>query len=118
MDEVQGPVVAIALVLAAVFIPMAFIPGVTGQLYKQFAITVAVSTHVLGTRRADAARRRCAPMLLKPHAPGEPRGGPLARFFARFNRALRSHQRPLYGRIAETRRAPRCSIVRPRSSAR
>ena len=40
----QGPVVAIALVLAAVFVPMAFIPGVTGQLYKQFALTVAVST--------------------------------------------------------------------------
>ena len=44
MEEVQGPVVAIALILAAVFIPMGFIPGVTGQLYKQFAVTVAVST--------------------------------------------------------------------------
>ena len=44
MDDVQGPVVAIALILAAVFVPMAFIAGVTGQLYKQFAITVAVST--------------------------------------------------------------------------
>ena len=53
MDEVQGPVVAIALVLAAVFIPMAFIPGVTGQLYKQFAVTVAVSTMFSATGRAD-----------------------------------------------------------------
>ncbi|MEY3372877.1 MAG: hypothetical protein RLZZ537_1345, partial [Pseudomonadota bacterium] len=44
MKEVSGPVVAIALVLAAVFVPMAFVPGVTGQLYKQFALTVAVST--------------------------------------------------------------------------
>ena len=43
MEEVSGPVVAIALILAAVFIPTAFVPGITGQLYKQFAVTIAVS---------------------------------------------------------------------------
>ena len=43
MEEVSGPVVAIALILAAVFIPTAFIPGITGRLYQQFAVTIAVS---------------------------------------------------------------------------
>jgi HAE1 family hydrophobic/amphiphilic exporter-1 len=43
MEEVSGPVIAIALILAAVFVPTAFIPGITGQLYKQFAITIAIS---------------------------------------------------------------------------
>src|SRR5262249_49535274 len=43
MDEVSGPVVAIALVMAAVFIPTAFIPGITGRMYQQFAVTIAVS---------------------------------------------------------------------------
>ena len=44
MQEVSGPVIAIALVLAAVFVPTAFIPGITGRLYQQFAVTIAVST--------------------------------------------------------------------------
>src|SRR5205807_9583489 len=43
MEEVSGPVIAIALILAAVFIPTAFIPGITGRLYQQFAITIAIS---------------------------------------------------------------------------
>src|SRR5205807_6327411 len=44
MDEVSGPVVAVALVLSAVFVPCAFIPGITGAFYRQFALTIAVST--------------------------------------------------------------------------
>ncbi|KAG1317673.1 hypothetical protein G6F63_015570 [Rhizopus arrhizus] len=44
MREVSGPIVAIALVLCAVFVPMAFLSGVTGQFYKQFAVTIAIST--------------------------------------------------------------------------
>jgi HAE1 family hydrophobic/amphiphilic exporter-1 len=43
MDEVSGPVIAIAIILAAVFIPTAFVPGITGRLYQQFAVTIAVS---------------------------------------------------------------------------
>src|SRR5436189_2038571 len=43
MEEVSGPVVAIALVLSAVFVPTAFIPGITGRLYQQFAVTIALS---------------------------------------------------------------------------
>ncbi len=98
MDEVQGPVVAIALVLAAVFIPMAFIPGVTGQLYKQFAITVAVSTMFSALVALTLTPALCA-MLLKPHAPGERRGGPLAGFFEWFNRVF-DRTNAHYGRIA------------------
>ena len=84
MDEVQGPVIAMTLVLAAVFVPMAFIPGVTGQLYKQFAITVAVSTMFSAVVALTLTPALCA-MLLKPHEQGAPRTGPLARFFDGFN---------------------------------
>jgi multidrug efflux pump len=44
MDEVSGPIVAIALVLCAVFVPTAFVSGLTGQFYRQFALTIAIST--------------------------------------------------------------------------
>jgi multidrug efflux pump len=87
MDEVSGPVIAIALVLAAVFIPMAFIPGVTGQLYKQFALTVAVSTMFSALVALTLTPALCA-LMLKPHVEGEPRGGRLAPFFQRFNAAF------------------------------
>jgi hydrophobe/amphiphile efflux-1 (HAE1) family protein len=81
MDEVQGPVVAIALILAAVFVPMGFIPGVTGQLYKQFAVTVAVSTLFSAVVALTLTPALCM-MLMKPH---EDSHGPLARFFRAFN---------------------------------
>jgi hydrophobe/amphiphile efflux-1 (HAE1) family protein len=98
MDEVQGPVVAIALILAAVFIPMAFIPGVTGQLYKQFAITVAVSTMFSALVALTLTPALCA-ILLKPHEPGTRRGGALAGFFAWFN-SLFDRINDHYGRAA------------------
>ena len=52
MEQVSGPVIAIALILAAVFIPTAFIPGITGRLYQQFAVTIAVSVDDLRFQRA------------------------------------------------------------------
>ena len=57
MDEVGGAVVAIALVLVAVFVPTAFIPGISGQFYRQFALTIAVSTVHLGLHLADPVAR-------------------------------------------------------------
>ena len=81
MNEVQGPVVAIALILSAVFIPMGFIPGVTGQLYKQFAITVAVSTMFSALVALTLTPTLCI-LLMKPHAHSD---GLLARFFRGFN---------------------------------
>ncbi len=53
MEQVSGPVVAIALILAAVFIPTAFIPGITGRMYQQFAVTIAVSVLLSRVQRAD-----------------------------------------------------------------
>jgi HAE1 family hydrophobic/amphiphilic exporter-1 len=54
MHEVGGPIIAIALVLVAVFVPLAFISGLTGQFYKQFALTIAISTVISADRFADA----------------------------------------------------------------
>ena len=86
MDEVSGPVVAIALVLSAVFVPMAFVPGVTGQLYKQFALTIAVSTMFSALVALTLTPALCA-LLLKPHVHHEEgaKKGLLTRFFDRFN---------------------------------
>jgi len=84
MDEVAGPVVAIALILAAVFVPTAFIPGITGRLYQQFAVTIAVSV-LLSAVNALTLSPALAALLLKRK---EPMGGPLGRFFAWFNGAF------------------------------
>src|SRR5262245_36657988 len=72
MDEVGGALVAIVLVLCAVFVPVAFVPGITGQLYKQFAITIAISV-VLSGVVALALSPALAALLLKP-GHGEKRG--------------------------------------------
>ncbi|HEV2557534.1 MAG TPA: multidrug efflux RND transporter permease subunit [Microvirga sp.] len=66
MDEVGGAVIAIALVLAAVFVPTAFIPGITGQFYRQFALTVAVST-LISAFNSLTLSPALAGLLLKPH---------------------------------------------------
>jgi multidrug efflux pump len=84
MDEVSAPVVAIAFILAAVFIPVAFIGGISGEIYKQFALTIAVSV-LLSAFSALSLSPALAAMLLKPHKPSR---GPLARAFGGFNRAF------------------------------
>jgi hydrophobe/amphiphile efflux-1 (HAE1) family protein len=87
MDQVSGPVVAIALVLAAVFVPMAFIPGITGQLYKQFALTVAISVLFSAVVALTLTPALCATMLQhRKTADGHARRGPVRRFFGAFNR--------------------------------
>jgi multidrug efflux pump len=68
MKEVSGPIVAIALVLCAVFVPMAFLSGVTGAFYKQFAVTIAIST-VISAINSLTLSPALAAKLLKPHAP-------------------------------------------------
>ena len=67
MDEVGTALIAIALVLIAVFVPTAFIGGITGQFYRQFAVTIATATDHLGLQLADASARRCARCCFKPH---------------------------------------------------
>ena len=73
MREVSGPIVAIALVLCAVFVPMAFLSGVTGQFYKQFAVTIAIST-VISAINSLTLSPALAARLLKAH--GAPKDGP------------------------------------------
>ncbi len=70
MDEVSGPIIAIALVLCAVFVPTAFISGLTGQFYRQFALTIAIST-VISAFNSLTLSPALASRLLKPH--GAPR---------------------------------------------
>ncbi|HEY4365802.1 MAG TPA: multidrug efflux RND transporter permease subunit [Steroidobacteraceae bacterium] len=66
MREVSGPIIAIALVLCAVFVPMAFLSGVTGQFYKQFAVTIAIST-VISALNSLTLSPALAAVLLRPH---------------------------------------------------
>jgi HAE1 family hydrophobic/amphiphilic exporter-1 len=82
MHEVSGPVVAIALILAAVFGPTVFIPGITGRLYQQFALTIAISV-LFSAFNALSLSPALSGLLLKHR---EPTGGPLWRFFGWFNR--------------------------------
>jgi len=82
MEEISGPVVGIALVLSAVFIPTAFIPGITGRLYQQFAVTIAVSV-ILSAFNALTLSPALSALLLRPRTKSS---GLLRRFFDWFNR--------------------------------
>src|SRR5579871_5223454 len=84
MEEISGPVVGIALVLSAVFIPTAFIPGITGRLYQQFAVTIAISV-ILSAFNALSLSPALAALLLRPKTTSR---GPLAAFFGWFNRVF------------------------------
>jgi len=82
MEEVSGPVVAIAIILAAVFLPTVFIPGITGRLYQQFAVTIAISV-LISAFNALTLSPALSALLLKPRQKAK---GPLGRFFETFNR--------------------------------
>jgi HAE1 family hydrophobic/amphiphilic exporter-1 len=81
MEELSGPVVGIALVLSAVFVPTAFIPGITGRLYQQFAVTIAISV-VFSAFNALTLSPALSALLLRPRTPSR---GLLRRFFDWFN---------------------------------
>ena len=90
MKEVSGPIIAIALVLCAVFVPIAFVSGLTGQFYRQFALTIAIST-VISAFCSLTLAPALAATLLKPHdAPKDAltkvMGAVFGRFFGWFNR--------------------------------
>jgi HAE1 family hydrophobic/amphiphilic exporter-1 len=84
MEEVSGPVIGIAIVLSAVFIPTAFIPGITGRLYQQFAVTIAVSV-IISAFNALTLSPALGALLLRPKKESR---GPLGKFFGWFNRAF------------------------------
>ncbi len=87
MQEVSGPVVAIALVLISVFVPVAFLGGLTGQFYRQFALTLAVSVAISALVALTFTPALCA-LLLKPTAESH-FGGILGRFFGSFDRGFK-----------------------------
>ena len=82
MSEVSGPVMAIAIILAAVFVPTAFIPGITGRLYQQFAVTIAVSVCISAFNALTLSPALSA-LLLRPKQKGT---GPLQKFYDSFNK--------------------------------
>ena len=84
MKEVSGPVVAIALILSSVFLPVAFLGGIQGRLNRQFAITIAVSV-LISAFNALSLSPALAALLLKPRQASR---GLLARFFGSFNRGF------------------------------
>ena len=113
MDEVGGALVAIALVLCAVFIPTAFITGISGEFYRQFAITIAAST-IISAMVSLTLSPALAALLLRPHG-HDPRSGwrrtlslPFDRFFAGFNRGF---ARLSSGYAGLTRRVLRVSAI-------
>jgi hydrophobic/amphiphilic exporter-1 (mainly G- bacteria), HAE1 family len=90
MKEITGPVIGVALVLASVFVPTAFIPGITGRLYQQFAVTIATSVILSAFNALTLSPALCA-LLLRRRAETK---GWVGKFFAHFNR--------LFGRATET----------------
>src|SRR5579859_3069162 len=86
MEELSGPVIGIALVLSSVFVPTAFIPGIAGRLYQQFAVTIAISV-VLSAFNALTLSPALSALLLRKK---EESRGPLQRFFNWFNRLFES----------------------------
>jgi HAE1 family hydrophobic/amphiphilic exporter-1 len=87
MKDISGPVVAIALILAAVFIPVGFVPGIVGRLYQQFAITIAVSVLISAFVALSLTPALCI-LLLKPAKDEVARKNWIEKFFAGFNRGF------------------------------
>jgi HAE1 family hydrophobic/amphiphilic exporter-1 len=89
MRDVSGPVIGIALVLSAVFVPTAFIPGITGRLYQQFALTIAIAV-IFSAFNALSLSPALSALLLRPRTKAR---GPLGWFYDRFNRVFGSATR-------------------------
>lgn len=84
MRDISGPVVAIALILAAVFVPVGFVPGIVGRLYQQFAITIAVSVVISAFVALSLTPALCM-LMLRPSPPAGQSKGLVNRFFNSFN---------------------------------
>ena len=94
MQEVTSPIIAIVLVLCAVFVPIAFLGGLTGELYRQFAVTISMAVVISGFVALTLTPALCV-MVLKP-ADRKQKGffGAFNRFFAPRHRPLRDRRRP------------------------
>ncbi|MEO6730826.1 MAG: multidrug efflux RND transporter permease subunit [Ferruginibacter sp.] len=87
MKDISGPVVAIALILAAVFVPVGFVPGIVGRLYQQFAITIAVSVLISAFVALSLTPALCS-IMLKPSKGAGDKKNALDKFFAWFNKGF------------------------------
>lgn len=116
MQEVSGPIIAISLVLAAVFVPLAFLGGISGEFYRQFAVTIAVSVLISGFNSLTLSPALSA-VLLRPHgAPPDALGrlinAVFGRFFAWFNRFFSRRSDGYSRRIGGViRRAPLLLLI-------
>ena len=111
MRDISGPVIAIALILAAVFVPVGFIPGIVGRLYQQFAITIAVSVLISAFVALSLTPALCSTML-RPSKPDAAPKNVLEKFFAwfntKFNRLTLSYSK---GVVAWIRRTPYVMVM-------
>jgi hydrophobic/amphiphilic exporter-1 (mainly G- bacteria), HAE1 family len=87
LQDISGPVIAIALILAAVFIPVGFIPGIVGRLYQQFAITIAISVLISAFVALSLTPALCSMLLRPQHITKDSKG--LNKFFYKFNEGFR-----------------------------
>src|SRR6185295_608477 len=87
MKDISGPVIAIALILAAVFVPVGFVPGIVGRLYQQFAITIAVSVVISAFVALSLTPALCT-IMLKPTKDPAAKKNIFEKFFAAFNRGF------------------------------
>src|SRR5262252_7290789 len=104
MEEVSGPVISIALILASVFIPVAFVSGIQGRLNKQFAVTIAVSV-IISAFNALTLSPALAALMLRPRKEAH---GPLAKLFGAFNRGF---ARITHGYVALSRGLIRKAVI-------
>ena len=104
MKEVSAPVIGIALILSAVFLPVAFLGGLTGRMYQQFALTIAISVLLSAFTALSLSPALCA-MFLRPPKPAR---GPLGKFYGWFNRTF---ERSTSGYVAGCRLLVRRSIL-------
>ena len=109
MKDISAPVVAIALILAAVFVPVGFIPGIVGRLYQQFAITIAISVLISAFIALSLTPALCT-LLLKPSKPREEAKG-MARLFVRYNDWFQRLTNRYSGGVARSIRGARYVLV-------
>lgn len=110
MRDISGPVIAIALILAAVFVPVGFIPGIVGRLYQQFAITIAVSVIISAFVALSLTPALCS-IMLKPSKDENAKKNFLEKFFAWFNKGFGRVNRSYTSGVAKWIRATPIVVV-------
>lgn len=110
MKDISGPVIAIALILAAVFVPVGFIPGIVGRLYQQFAITIAVSVMISAFVALSLTPALCS-LMLKPSKDKDAKKNALDRFFDWFNKGFGKFNRSYTKGVAKWIRATPMVLV-------